>query len=76
MGYANAIPRLRAEESSGLAQAVAVGSGTLRRHDADRIMRDWQKQAGEQPRHQKPKTREEFLTGLAAAGIKVETVNV
>lgn len=75
MGYLNAIPRLRAKESMQFAAAVAIGSGTLKKRDSDHIWREWGKETGELETRRQPRTREDFLAGLAAAGIAVEIVD-
>lgn len=75
LAFLDAIPRLMAAESMQFAAAVAIGSGTLKTHDRDRIWREWSKETGELEVRRRPKTREEFLVGLAAAGITVEHVN-
>ena len=75
MGYLNAIRRVRAEESMQSAAAVAIGSGTLKKQDSDRIWREWSKETGELEMRRHPKTRQEFEAGLAAAGITVEYVH-
>ena len=43
------LPRLRAEESMRLAEATAVGAGTLTREASRDIVRQWEREASDDP---------------------------
>lgn len=69
-GLANAIPRLQAEESLMRASEIAVGTGSLKKGEARRIVDAWQKTAGSARRSAiKPKSAAEMQMRLASLGI-------
>ena len=69
-----AIPGLEANHNMQLANAVSVGTGSLRKQDAERVIREWKvdqrrlygSRPAERPDHDQLKLR------LMAAGIRVE----
>lgn len=72
--HAAQMRHLEAEEALQLAERVAVGSGTLRRWTAQRIVRDWQR-AVDRPRAVlRPRTREAYDAQMAVSGIAVKRV--
>jgi hypothetical protein len=64
------LPRLTAEESMLTRERLAVGTGALRKDDAQRIVKDWERQAhgGRRPKVKAAKANPE---DLAAMGIAV-----
>jgi hypothetical protein len=70
--HADAIPRLQAQESLRLAAAMAVGSGAMKRADAQRLVRDWRREA--EPPGQRKQRRGNFIQQLQAIGIPIITV--
>ena len=65
---------IMAEEHLASVSEIAVGNGRLKRGDAARIMKDWQKQAKPQQERMKPKTPEDFKIALASMGISMQRV--
>lgn len=64
------LPRLQAEESLRLATAIALGSGTLKKSDAQAIRSDLVRQA-EPARAGRPLTPSERLSAAESLGIRV-----
>jgi hypothetical protein len=47
------LPRLQAQDALRLSTIVSVGNGVLKKHEGDRIRREWLKQAREKTTRQK-----------------------
>ncbi len=68
------MPKIKARESLSMATAVAVGSGSVKKHQAKKIIDRWERRAG----------RSDIVRGLSTAdvaamhgiGIVVEDPNV
>ena len=66
------MPAIKAEESMRIAEAVAVGNGSLKKAASRRITRDWQREVRQEskPAGPRPKpTKEQFQAQLAMMGI-------
>jgi len=64
------LPRLKAEEAIFLSNIVAVGNGTLKEGEGQRILREWQDQA-RRPGRVETLSKEKTETALAVMGIQV-----
>ena len=72
-GYMEYLPAMQAEQSQRLAEAIAIGTGSLKKNAARRVVRRWQRAIAKtqnRSRHAEPPTKEEFMTKLAILGIK------
>jgi hypothetical protein len=58
------IPRLQAEESLLAAQRVGLGSGSYKKEDARRIVREWQRSARPKGQSLRPATAASVWGGL------------
>ncbi len=67
-----AMPRLKAQEALGA--ATAAGLPYMEKGKANRILREWNRTAGWTPKAARPKTREDLIGRLKAAGIGFELV--
>ena len=67
----SAMPRLKAQETLSLMTAVALGTGSMKKVDLERTLREMRRQAGYSAA-QKPASLEELKTRLAAMGIGFE----
>jgi hypothetical protein len=66
LAHLRMIPVLTAEESLLAAARMALGSGRLKRHDAQALHRQWVRQTGRERRARRPAGS---LADLAALGI-------
>lgn len=64
------LPVLQAEESMRLTTAIAVGTGSLKKEESQRIMREWQRHSGGQGRGRRQITMEQRMHMVEAMGIK------
>lgn len=58
------LPRLKAEESLRATREIAVGSGSLERHDSRRIVDGWVKDANRVPTGPKQRPTPEMLAAM------------
>jgi hypothetical protein len=70
--YSAMLPRLQAAENLRAAQIVAVGTGSMKKHDSQALLGQWNRQAGPAKRLKpgKPGTQE-FAATMAGAGLGV-----
>lgn len=72
-GYAAQLPQLEAAASLRRVTEVAVGSGTLTKHEQRRLLGSWRRAAAHGPRRvAAPRRLEERLELARYAGIRVE----
>ena len=57
--YMENMPKIEARESLSMATAVAVGSGTMKKHQSKEIIRRWERRAG----------RSDIVRGLSTADV-------
>jgi hypothetical protein len=69
--YLEHLPGLQAERNMQLATVVAVGTGSLKKHEAEGYMRDWRRAAGGRRNVIKPASEEERAQLMQEAGITV-----
>jgi len=62
------LPVLQGEEAMRWATAIAVGTGSLKKEESQRIMREW-RQGSHPQRAQQPKTMNEHMAMVASFGI-------
>lgn len=76
--YVTMLPRLRAERALGAVSETMIGTGSMRKQDAERALREWRREA-EGPRDWSeipPKTEQEKQELYAASGFfDVEVVS-
>jgi hypothetical protein len=68
--HTSMLPRLRAEEEMRTARATALGSGTMKKHDARHAWRDLEREARGSGLRGRPASEQD----LAAAGMGVRRV--
>jgi hypothetical protein len=66
--YAGAIPKIQAEEALLQANVVALGSGRMKKTDADRTIRDWRRIAGI-TKTRSARSKDEMVSILGGVGI-------
>ena len=73
--FARMIPRLQAEEALRHSMSVALGSGNMKKHDARRLSREWEKMVQSRRNVKKPRTPQELQWLLQSAGIGMKDVS-
>jgi len=74
MAFVREMPRLRAQESLRRVTEFAVGSGAMEKRDRERVVREWQAEAGGGAAPARRQTLTQGLGSLAALGIPVRVV--
>jgi hypothetical protein len=64
------MPRLQAEEMLDGATMAALGAGSLKRHESERILRDLRRQAGESTRAAPADPRALAMMGIAVTVVE------
>lgn len=72
--YAAALPRVLARESMRLAQAIAVGTGSIRTEDRRAVLSDWERASSAGQPVLRATTREGHEAVTASMGIGVKLV--
>jgi hypothetical protein len=64
-----ALPKLQAEDALYLSTIVAVGNGTLKKGEGDKILREWRATARKNSVHERP-SKQQLAIIMAGMGIK------